>query len=112
MVFSPGTPSGRWCVVVDYNTNTVGGGERFSGNKKARRMAGFCVPGPGATLYVLGLATRLGGIDVPDDEQLLARLDQAELAAGDFLDRGGVFLQPARFLAQPSAPARGTPRAS
>src|SRR5688572_21748536 len=49
----------------------------------------------------LPAAVGVGGTDVPDDEQLLARLDQAELAAGDFLDRRGVFLQPSRFLPEP-----------
>ena len=35
-----------------------------------------------------------------DDEDLLAGLDQAELAAGDFLDRAGVVLEAPGFLAQ------------
>ena len=44
--------------------------------------------------------TGVGGRDVLEDEQLLAGLDEAELAAGEILDRRRVFLQTAGLLAQ------------
>src|SRR5262249_46633301 len=43
----------------------------------------------------------LGGGDVPDDEDLLTGPDQAELPAGNFFDRFGVFLEAARLFAEP-----------
>ena len=43
----------------------------------------------------------LRGGDVLDDENLLAGLDQAELAARDFFDGGRVFAQPPGLIAQP-----------
>src|SRR5215207_9393866 len=41
-----------------------------------------------------------GRADVADDEELLARADQAELAAGDLLDRRGFLAEAAGFLAE------------
>lgn len=43
----------------------------------------------------------MGRREVANDEEFLARLDQAELAAGQILDGGGVFTQTARLLTQP-----------
>src|ERR1700758_5179019 len=40
-------------------------------------------------------------VDVFDDEELFAWLDQAELAAGDVFDGGRIFTEAARVLAQP-----------
>jgi hypothetical protein len=40
------------------------------------------------------------GLQVLDDEDFLAASDQAELAAGDFLDRRRILGQPPRFFAQ------------
>ena len=39
--------------------------------------------------------------DILDDEHLLAGMDEAELAAGDFFDGRGIFAQLTRFVAQP-----------
>jgi hypothetical protein len=39
--------------------------------------------------------------ETADDEDLLARLDEAELATRDFLDGRGVLAQPARLFGQP-----------
>ena len=62
----------------------------------------------GLTIYLWtvkpgGLAgrLRLGGRDVPDDEDALAGADQAELAAGDLFDRAGVLAQAPRLIAEP-----------
>ena len=42
----------------------------------------------------------VGRLDVLDDEELLAGLDEAEVAAREILDRGGILSQPAGLLAQ------------
>src|SRR5687767_2050861 len=44
---------------------------------------------------------RIFGRDVLDDEQFFARLDQPELAAGQFLDGRRILAQPPRLLAEP-----------
>src|SRR5687768_788357 len=41
-----------------------------------------------------------GWLDIADDEQFLSRAHEPQLAARDFLDRRGIFPQPARFLAK------------
>ena len=43
---------------------------------------------------MLPAGRRSGGARVPDDEHLLARLDQTELAARQILDRGGIAPEP------------------
>ena len=43
----------------------------------------------------------VGGGDIPDDEDRLAWSDEAELAAGDFLDGGRIFPQPTHLFAEP-----------
>src|SRR5687767_1601015 len=48
----------------------------------------------------MGVLASVGRTDVPDDEQFFARFDQAELAAGNFLDRRGILAQPAGLFAQ------------
>ena len=48
-----------------------------------------------------GFSARIPGSDVLDDEQLLARLDEAELAAGEVFDGGRILTQAPRLLAEP-----------